>query len=378
MRAPVGPAETFCGLVVAFHERAARPLFARGIRGRIIDAPKLDRIHVELGRELVYRAFQRVDVGNHRWRSHEARRIAVCMDKRHACLDRAESIKPCTVFHTRYRIGVWSGGDFPSLVDEARDFPAALRADTNAVTGFCAIGLNGETLIACGNELDWPIEPFGRQSNKSGARRKLGLRPECTADEGTDRMNIGDVDTHLFRGIRLQPIHELAWLVDRQLIVTPDACRREQFDWIVVLGRRFVLGLKPNIGRGIGLLGVTGLRKSFIGCAFGDTARIKSSARRLGFVVHANHMSSFACRLEGIGDDQGDDLPTVLDQWTESLDRRSRPAAALGVLYVLQFAGVLVIEDLQYSGHCLGSPQVHRLDASFRNRAGHEERVGGI
>jgi hypothetical protein len=60
-------------------------------------------------------------------------------------------------------------------VDEARDFPAALGADTDVVTGFRAIGLDTKALVAGRDELDRPVEPSCRQRNKPGAWRELRL-----------------------------------------------------------------------------------------------------------------------------------------------------------------------------------------------------------
>ena len=115
-----------------------------------------------------------------------------------------------------------------------------------------------------GDELDRAVELLGRQRDQRGARRHLRLGAERAADEGADHVHLVGVDPELLRDAVLEPIDELARLIDRQLVVAPYAGGGEQLERIVMLRRRGVFGIELDLGRGERRFGVARLRQFLV------------------------------------------------------------------------------------------------------------------
>ena len=149
-------------------------------------------------------------------------------------------------------------------------------------------------------------------------------------------MNIGDINAHLLRGIGFQAVHELARLIDRQFFVLPDAGRRKEFDGIMMLRRRFVLGFEFNLRPAVFAFRIACLRDIFLltDVLFADAPGVEGRARLLRMISHVNLVSRFARGLEGFGNDQRYDLSAILDFGSEILDRRRRTAATRSILYL--------------------------------------------
>jgi hypothetical protein len=80
-------------------------------------------------------------------------------------------------------------------------------------------------------------------------------------DKGAHNPDLVGGDTEFLRDAVLEPVYELAGLVDRQLVVVPDTGGGEKFDGVVVLGRRLVFGLEGHLGRGNRRVGIARFRK---------------------------------------------------------------------------------------------------------------------
>src|SRR5689334_19162170 len=99
---------------------------------------------------------------------------------------------------------------------EAENLSVPLRADADPVAGFRPIGRDGEALIARGDQLYRSVQRLGGKRDQTRSRRQLRLAPECAAHEGTDGANVLRLDPEFACGVVLQPVHELAWFIDRQ------------------------------------------------------------------------------------------------------------------------------------------------------------------
>src|SRR4029078_1858599 len=75
-------------------------------------------------------------------------------------------------------------------------------------------------------------------------------RAEGAPDKGVDHADLSRVDAELFRRAVLEPVNELARLIDATLVVVPDARRGEELDRIVMLRGRRIFLIDRNVGRG--------------------------------------------------------------------------------------------------------------------------------
>ena len=197
------------------------------------------------------------------------------------------------------------------------------------------------------------VQPFGGERNEPGARRQLSLRAEGAADKGADDANLSGVDAELLGHAVLEPIDELARLINGQPVVVPGAGRGEELDRIVVLGGRRIFRIDGDVGRRQRRLDVAGGRRFLdplgdLGrVVLGQPLRAEGRARRCRGVGHAYPAGGLPRRFEGIGENDGDDLAVVVDLGAELL-RRCRSAAECDGLEV---ARVLVGEDLEHAGH---------------------------
>src|SRR5262249_3764050 len=148
----------------------------------------------------------------------------------HLGLDRAETVQPCAVLDPCNRIVVRPRGDLPTFVAKASDLPIPLGANTDAVAGFRAIRLDRKSLIACRDQFHWSPELLRRKRHERRAWGYLPLRSERPADKRADHADALGLDAEPSRDASLQAMHELAWLVNCQLAILPNAGRRKQFD----------------------------------------------------------------------------------------------------------------------------------------------------
>ena len=138
--------------------------------------------------------------------------------------------------------------------------------------------------------LTGPVEPLGGERDHRGARRHRALRAKRAADKAGDDAHLLRLDAEPRRHAVLQPIDELARLIDGETIVGPHAGGGEQFDRIVMLGRRAVFGVDHDLGAGNGACGVAGLRQVLVlvrflrRIAFLEALRAETGGRRL-FVI---------------------------------------------------------------------------------------------
>ena len=126
---------------------------------------------------------------------------------------------------------------------------------------FGAIGGDGEALLAAGDELDRAVEPFGGERNEPGAWRQLPFRAEGAADKRVDDADLSRVDAERFGGAVLEPINELARLIDGQPVVLPGAGRGEELDRIVMLGGRRIFLINHDVGLGERRVDIAGGRR---------------------------------------------------------------------------------------------------------------------
>ena len=197
----------------------------------------------------------------------------------------------------------------------------------------------------------------------------------------TDHADLFRLDAEPLRDAVLQPVDELARLVDRQLIAGPHAGGGEQLDRIVVLRRRAVFRIDLDVGAADRRLGIAGLRQILVLLRdFGrifllQALRAEGRGRRLRRIGHFDSVSRFARGLEGVGEHHRDDLAVLQNVRTETLNR-SRGAFA--ELHRLQFARIFVGQDVEHAGHRARVVEVEPLDAPLGDRAGHQDGIGRI
>src|SRR5579871_1974115 len=109
------------------------------------------------------------------------------------------------------------------------------------MTGFSAIGRNGESLRACSYQSNRTVHTLSRQSNERGAGGCSPTRAESATDEPGFDVHVIGAHIQLPRYARSQPVHKLASLLDRQLVSCPGTGGVEKFERIVVLRRRVIM-----------------------------------------------------------------------------------------------------------------------------------------
>src|SRR6266542_1263145 len=192
LRFAARPVESLVRLIVALHQGPARIGLARDrVLHRIVDAAELVRIDGELGRELVHRALERVDVRHDGRRAHEARRVAVGTHGVDFRVNRAEIVHPRAVLDPRHDVRIGPRRHFPAFMAVADDLTVAAGTEANVVPRLGAIRGSGKALIAGYDKLDRTIELLGGERDEPGAWMKLALCPEGAA-------HIGGYHTHVF------------------------------------------------------------------------------------------------------------------------------------------------------------------------------------
>ena len=161
---------------------------------RIVDAAQFDRIDRELGRQLVHRAFERIDVRHDRRRAHEAGRVAIGMhdaDMRRdigAGIDARRSIGAGDVIIRRPR------RHLPALMQQSLELAVWSCAKLHPVAGFGAIGRDGEALRPCGHQPHRPVQALCRERNQR--RPSGGAAARAKGAAGIARFHEDILGTH--------------------------------------------------------------------------------------------------------------------------------------------------------------------------------------
>ncbi len=256
---------------------------------------------------------------------------------------------------------------------------------------FRAIGRNGESLRPRRHEADRAIDALCSERNQRRSRSRAAARAEAAADKPRLHANVLDGNTQLPRDGAAQPVHELARLVDRELVARPGAGGVEQFHRVVMLRRRAVAGLDLHGSGGKCRSSITDFRVLVIVIGVlhllrGRAGRIERRGRDLLVVIDADLEGCLMRSLLAVGDHDGDDLTVVPDLL--GFERRrctARNAAGIGRRLELTFK-VLEGEDVEHAGDGPCFVQVERPYAPFGDGARHEgcerqilkRHVGGI
>src|SRR5258708_25183279 len=155
-------------------------------------------------------------------------------------LYRTERVKMRGVCDAGNHILIRAGTDFPAFVRVADNLAVATSAEPDTVPRFSSISGNGKALAARGDELDWPVEALGRESDHRGTRRHRAFRTERPTNKGAHDIHLVGIRSKPPSDVVLQSVYKLARLTDRKLIIRPGARRCEQLARVVVLGRRGV------------------------------------------------------------------------------------------------------------------------------------------
>ena len=121
---------------------------------------------------------------------------------------------------------------------EGLKFSVLRRSELNAVLRFGPECRDRKSMFARRHELHRPAESAGCDRDNRGPLSQGTLGAEGGAHIATHNPDLTGLDAKLGCEPVLDPIDILARLVDRQLRAIPDALGGEQFDRIVMLGRR--------------------------------------------------------------------------------------------------------------------------------------------
>ena len=238
-RIALAPSEARRSRVVTLHQRSAgEPRAVDGALADIVDAAQLDRIHGELDREFVHRAFQRIHIRHLDRRAHEARGLAIGLDHVDAGRDRRLAVHDGRDAEAGERVVVVPRLQLPALMPIGEQMAVVVRREPDVVLGLGAVRRQRKTLIARHDVANRAGQVARGASDQRGPLRHETLTAERAADIRIDDVNRRRLDTQHRGGAVGQFDDELTRLMDRQLAVRPRRGRRIKLDRVLVLRGR--------------------------------------------------------------------------------------------------------------------------------------------
>ena len=241
------------------------------------------------------------------------------------------------------------------------------------------VGGDIKALVAGRNQFYRPSQPARNAGDDGRARRHRSLGAEGATDIGIDHPHPVGVDAELRGDAVFQAMHILARLVDDQAVTVPDATGGEQLHRIVVLGRRFVLGvdLHRGLAKGLGKIAdfrvVFKPRKLAFGGRRGGSRGVERGGRSGRSVAYFHQMRGFARGLIGVCQHYTDDLAFLGDfiRLQRLVGGRGIAARAKG-FHLFQLLCIFVGDDIDHVTNFPGLAKIETIDSSFRDRAGDE------
>jgi hypothetical protein len=270
-------------------------------------------------------------------------------------------------------------------MDHRHELAVAVGGEFDTMSRFGPVSGDCEALIACRDQLHGPVEPTRRDRDQCSALGQRASRAEGATDERRNDADPFGVDPELLGETVLDASHILAALPDRQLAIGPGTARREQFDRVVVLGRRRIVLIYCDRrarkgGRGIADRWVFVIARYILSGYRGDAGTVETRRRSLRGVGDLEPMRGLPRCLESLGEDHGDDLTVMPDLVRgQRHDRRADIAAVAEQFGRLdRVADVAVGQDVQHAGNGAASGLVDVGDPAARDRARREKRISRV